>query len=223
MEDNYNCIQHTVDLEHQQIVPDAVDSQEQLHFLVAAAYQYRVVDTVDQYMVDSHTVGNLLVAGHTDQNYCKVDKLQIDLLVDSVEALQLEDNLIGDVDCKLLAVEYMILVLVEEVELVVVVVVVMLVMDMLVLVDHLVDGMLIQTLMVLDNLDHMKLVLLEDGHMVMELVLEYMMLVLLLVLMLSVLETKMMQSMMVLMLVEVVLELLEDTVSNCLQKEKSIY
>lgn len=52
---------------------------------------------------------------------------------------------------------------------------------MLVRVDHLVDGMLIRTLMVLDNLDHMKLVLLEDVHMVMERVLEYMMLVLLLV------------------------------------------
>lgn len=115
MEDNYNYIQHTVDLVHQ-IVQDAVDSQE-LHFLVAAAFQRKVVDTVEHHMVDNHTVDNLLVAAvHTGQNYYKVDKLEIDLLVDWAEGQLLEDNLIEDEDCRLLAVEYMILVLVEEVE-----------------------------------------------------------------------------------------------------------
>lgn len=93
---------------------------------------------------------------------------------------QLEDNLIGDVDCRRLVEEYMRLVLAVEL----VVVAVMLVMDMVMPAGHLVDGMLIQIQMVPDNLDHMMLVLLVDEHMVMELVLEYMMLVLLLVWML---------------------------------------
>lgn len=175
-EDNYSYIQHTVDLELQ-VDQDAVDNQE-LHCLaVVVAYQYRVADIVEQRMVDNHMVGNLLVVVHTVQHYYKVDKLLIDLRVDWMEEEQLEDNLIGDVDCRMLVVEYMNLVLVVEV----VAVAVMLVMDMVVPGDHLVDGMLIQIQMVPGNLDHMMLVLLVDEHMVMELVLEYMMLVLLLV------------------------------------------
>lgn len=215
--DNYNYIQHTVDLVHQVDQDGVVDNQE-LHCLaVEVAYQDRVVDIEEHRMVDNYRVGNLLVAVHTVQHYYKVDKLLIDLLADLVEeAQQLEDNLIEDVDYRMLVEEYMYLVLVEEVVVVVVVAVVMLVMDMLVPMDHLVDGMLIQKQMVPDNLDHMMLVLLADEHMVMELVLEYMMLVLLLVLMLLVLVIKTMQLMMVLMMVGVVLEL-EDTVSNCLE------
>lgn len=175
-EDNYNYNQHTVDLELQ-VDQDAVDNQE-LHCLaVVVAYQDRVADIEEQRMVDNHMVGNLLVAVHTVQNYYKVDKLLIDLRVDWMEAEQLEDNLIGDGDCRMLVEEYMRLGLVV----VVIAVVVMLVMDMVVPGDHLVDGMLIQKQMVPGNLDHMMLVLLVDEHMVMELVLEYMMLVLLLV------------------------------------------
>lgn len=173
-------------------------------------------------MVDNHMVGNLLVAVHIVQYYYKVDKLKIDLKVDLFEeAQQLEDNLIEDGDCRMLEEEYMYLVLVEEV-VVVVAAAVMLVMDMLVPMDHLVDGMLIQKQMVPDNLDHMMLVLLADEHMVMELVLEYMMLVLLLGLMLLVLVIETMQLMMVLMMVGVELEL-EDTVSNCLESFKLFY